>query len=339
MIHKLSKRGVKIVFIGAGSIGSLFGGYLASLKSEVYSTEVVFFCSKSHADTIEKNGLLLRKGQKSLEISDIKAFPNLEDAEKVMQKDSDLTFDFVFLTTKTYDSETALNEYQKIIQRSNWLVILQNGIGNEELVSKYCSESKIIRIVTTNGAFLDKPGQVIHTGIGLTKLGFPFRKSLSYEEGSLKSAESELSLLSDLLNSVGLESVVVEEIIKECWEKIFVNVGINAFGALTRLNNGELIKHDGLKRLMGVAINEALQVAELKNINLSKKDYIALTYDVAEKTSENKNSMLQDILMGKNTEIDFINGRIVKFADELGVRTPINELLTQLIMGLEQSLN
>ena len=75
----------------------------------------------------------------------------------------------------------------------------------------------------------------------------------------------------------------------------------------------------------------------MKRINLSKKDFIALTYDVAEKTSENINSMLQDILKGKNTEIDFINGRIVKLAKGLGVNTPINEFLTYLIKGLEQS--
>ena len=73
--------------------------------------------------------------------------------------------------------------------------------------------------------------------------------------------------------------------------------------------------------------------------NLSNADYLGIMYDVAEKTSENKNSMLQDVLKGKNTEIDYINGKIVKYAQELGIKVPINETLTYLIKGLEQSLN
>ena len=90
---------------------------------------------------------------------------------------------------------------------------------------------------------------------------------------------------------------------------------------------------------MGEAVKEAINVARMKKINLSEKDYIALTYEVAKKTSKNKNSMLQDILNGKTTEIDFLNGRIVKYANKLGIEVPINKVLTSLIKGLEDSLS
>ena len=93
----------------------------------------------------------------------------------------------------------------------------------------------------------------------------------------------------------------------------------------------------GLKQLMGEAIKEAIEIAKLKNIKLTEKDFVASTYEVARKTAENKNSMLQDVLNGSPTEIDFINGRIVMYANELGVKVPINELITQLIKGLEAS--
>ena len=84
------------------------------------------------------------------------------------------------------------------------------------------------------------------------------------------------------------------------------------------------------------AIKEALLVADKKEIVLSKKDYVNLTYEVAKNTYQNKNSMLQDILKAKKTEIDFINGKIVDYAKELDIETPINTVLTLLIKGLEK---
>ncbi|MFX1393319.1 MAG: ketopantoate reductase family protein [Promethearchaeota archaeon] len=333
----MKKSNIKIGFIGAGSIGSLFGGYLASIKSEIYSTEVILFCRKNNADAINKNGLVMHKDKAILEIKNIKAFTNMNDFKEFFLKESNYAFDFIFLSTKTYDIETALSHYKKLVDNCKKLVILQNGIDNEELVSKYCDKKKIIRIITSNGALLEKPGYVIHTGKGFTKLGYPFFSDLNLIENDFEMAQLELRLLCDLLNLAGLEAIIVDDILKECWEKIFVNIGINAFGALTRLKNGKLLENKGLKYLMGEAVKEAVEIAKMKNIDLPKKDFIALTYDVAEKTSENKNSMLQDVLKGKKTEIDFINGRILKYAKELDIKTPINELLTYLVKGLEYS--
>ena len=88
---------------------------------------------------------------------------------------------------------------------------------------------------------------------------------------------------------------------------------------------------------MGMTVKEALEVVKLKGIILSKRDHIDLMYSVAEKTYDNKNSMLQDILKDKPTEIDFLNGRIVELAKEVGAKVPINELLTFLVKGLERS--
>ncbi|MHA1467463.1 MAG: ketopantoate reductase family protein [Promethearchaeota archaeon] len=333
----MTKKRIKIGFIGAGSLGSLFGGYLASLKSDSYSTELILFCRKNHADQINKNGLILNRGQTELIIHDIQAYTNPDDAKNILLKGSDYAFDFIFLTTKTYDIVTAILEYEKLIDLSKWLVILQNGIGNEEVISNYCTKNKIIRIVTSNGALLNKPGYVTHTGAGFTKVGIPFQKILNIEGSELKAAQKYLKILSELLSFAGIETIIVDDIIKECWEKVFVNVGINAIGALTRLKNGEMLENEGIKHIMELAIKEALKVAELRSINLSNKDFTALTYDVAKKTSENKNSMLQDILKGKKTEIDFINGRIVKLGEELGINTPVNESLTYLIKGLERT--
>jgi 2-dehydropantoate 2-reductase len=333
----LNRINLRIGFIGAGSIGSLFGGYLADNKSDKYTIEVIFFCLKAHADVVNKKGLKLYKDQQTRVIKSIKAYEDEKLFEDRVERDSSIGFDFIFLTTKTYDIESALPQYKKLIDASKYLVILQNGIGNEDIISKYCEKEKLIRIVTTNGALLDKPGHVIHTGEGFTKIGFPYLYNLNLEPSELERAESDLLILRDILTSSELETNIVKDIIKESWEKVFVNIGINAVGALTRLPNGKLLEIEGLKDIMRVAINEAIEVAKMKNIKLPEKDYISVAFDVAKKTAENKNSMLQDILNRQPTEIDFINGRILKYATELGVKVPVNELLTYLIKGLEHS--
>ncbi|MFX1443241.1 MAG: ketopantoate reductase family protein [Promethearchaeota archaeon] len=335
----MSKIRVKIGFIGAGSIGTLFGGYLASIKSEKYSIEVILFCREKHAEAINNNGLNLIVGQEIKDIKNIRAFESPDKFLGASLQESEAIFDYLFLTTKTYDSESALAQYKRIIDSCNWLVVLQNGIGNEDIVKEYCLPEKIIRAVTSTGALLEQPGKILHTGKGITKAGFPFIHKSNLVSKRLDDAQKGLNLLTDILNISGLETINVNDIIRESWEKVFVNIGINAFGALTRLKNGQLLQDERLKILMAEAVKEAIKIAGLKNVNLSKSDYIGIMYEVAEKTSENINSMLQDVLKGKKTEIEFINGRIVKYAQELGVNVPINETLTYLIKGLEQSLN
>lgn len=333
----MNRRKLRIGFIGAGSIGSLFGGCLADIKSDMYSINVIFFCNKAHADEINKKGLKLYRDQEIRVIKNIEGYENEQFIEDKIIKDPSFEFDFIFLTTKAYDSKAAILQYKYIVERSNWLVILQNGIGNEDIVIPYCKKSKIIRVVTTDGALLEKPGHIIHTGYGVTKIGFPYPKEFNLEQTSLKQGKEDLILLKNIMNLGGFETIIVEDIVKESWEKVLVNIGINALGALTRLTNGELLRDEGLKGIMREAIQEAIQVAEMKNINLSKQDFIAITHDVAKKTAENKNSMLQDILNGQPTEIEFMNGRILKYAKELGMKVLYNEILTFLVRGLEHS--
>ncbi len=333
----MSKQKIRIGFIGAGSIGSLFGGYIANIESDLFELDVNFFCTGDHAAAINQNGLEIVKNQIVQKINTIHAFEDEKFIEECIRNNPTFRFDFIFLTTKTYDIETAITQYQKLIEVSSWIVILQNGIGNEDMVSSYISKSKIIRAVTTNGAMLKDPGKIIHTGQGLVKIGLAFPEDLNLNEEEGKFKEINIGLLLDLLRLGGFEADITENIIKESWEKVFVNVGINAYGALTRLKNGELMKFKGLKHLMSKAIKEAIEIAKLKHVELAEKDFVAITYDVAKKTAENKNSMLQDILNGSLTEIDYINGRILTYANELGVRVPINEIITYLIKGLETS--
>ena len=106
----MNKEAIRIVIIGAGSIGSLFGGYLASIHSSQYSVEVVFFCRKEHADEINKNGLIMQKNSESLQVKKILAF------EKPNDYDMRFGFDYAFLSIKAHETEKILIEYKEIKQ-------------------------------------------------------------------------------------------------------------------------------------------------------------------------------------------------------------------------------
>jgi len=335
----LNRKVVKIGFIGAGSIGSLFGGYLASVHSEENPIEVIFFGRENHAHSINKNGLRLTTGDKDLFLRNIKAYESEVEFTNSSEISASYKFDFLFLTTKAYDTERAMFEFRNLIESSKWFIILQNGIGNEALVNKFCTKDKILRIITSHGALLENYGHVRHTGIGFTKIGFAYLKpnNNNNKGNEFGRAEEGIMDLKNLLSAGGLQTEIVEDIIKCSWEKVFVNIGINAIGALTGLTNGQLLEKSSLRIIMGNAVKEALEVAHMKQIDLSNRDYVELMYSVAEKTYNNKNSMLQDVLRGKPTEIDFINGRIVEFGNKLGTEVVINELLTSLIKGLESS--
>ena len=335
----MSRKVVKIGFIGAGSIGSLFGGFLASIDSDENPLEIIFFGRRNHIDAINKEGLRLTTGDKDSILKNIKGYESANDFTESLEIGEAYKFDFLFLTTKAYDTESSMVQFKDLIESSNWFIILQNGVGNEALVKEYCNEDRILRIVTSHGALLEGYGHVRHTGVGFTKIGFAYLKpdnnTINIEDYG--KAEESLRLLKDLLSAAGLQTEIVDDIITCSWEKVFVNIGINAIGALTGLTNGQLLEKNSLREIMGKAVEEALEVAHAKQIDLSNRDYVELMYSVAKKTYNNKNSMLQDVLRGKPTEIDFINGRIVEFGKKLGIAVVTNELLTALIKGLESS--
>ncbi|TFF94544.1 MAG: 2-dehydropantoate 2-reductase [Promethearchaeota archaeon] len=328
----MNKQTITIGIIGAGSIGSLFGGYLANISSDEYNINMFFFGREAHINAINENGLLIQTKTDSIRINNIIGYTS---PKAYLRDNKDERFNFIFLTTKAYDIRNALFEYRELISLTNWLVILQNGIGNEEIAKDFIIDSKIIRAITSNGALLTDSGTVKHTGEGFTKIGLAFKKNIAKDQKT--QAYNSLELLKSLFSNAGIKIEMEDDIIRNCWEKVFVNIGINAVGALTRLRNGELLERNELKKLMRDAINEAIMIAKVKKIKLTDKDFVKLCFDVAKKTKNNINSMLQDIMKGKKTEIDFINGRILKYGQEFELDVPINRMITILIKGLEDS--
>jgi len=118
---------------------------------------------------------------------------------------------------------------------------------------------------------------------------------------------------------------------------LIINVGINALTAITRLNNGKLIEFEGTRRILREVVTEAVRVAKRKRIKLIYDDPLAKVEAVCEATAVNVSSMLQDILRKQRTEIDFINGVIVRHAQEYDIPVPVNSILVDLVKTIESS--
>jgi len=118
---------------------------------------------------------------------------------------------------------------------------------------------------------------------------------------------------------------------------LVINVGINALTALSRMKNGKLIEYEGTRAVLRAAVQEAVEVASKAGIRLLFADPVAKVEDVCRATAANISSMLQDVLRKRRTEVEYINGAVVRRATELGISTPVNETLTRLVQTIEKS--
>ena len=295
--------------MGAGAIGSLFGGFLAEAGNDV-----TLIARKAHVDTINQNGLVI-DGVSGKHVINIKA---VTAASQLTQ-----TFDLIILTVKAYDTAQAVAEAQSLLGNDSVLLCLQNGLGVEKLASETVGTKRVLRGVTSNGALLKKPGLVTHTGKGQTIIGEPYGKCI------------EKQSVAEILLQAGLPTKVSGNIEGDVWTKVLVNASINPFGALTGMTNGALVANSDLKEMMTKTVIEGKIVAEKFNIRFDQ-DPVCLMVKTAEMTAQNKNSMLQDIEKQKATEIDFLNGAISCLGETKNLSTPLNTLLTGLIKGLEE---
>ncbi len=145
----------------------------------------------------------------------------------------------------------------------------------------------------------------------------------------------KLAPLAEALNRAGFETHLEKSIDSLVWSKLVINVGINALTALTGLPNGRLLDFPQTRALMADLVAEAVRVAQARGIALSYTEPLAMVYTVAEKTGRNRSSMLQDFDRRRPSEIDFINGAILREAESLGMEAPVNRTVTRLIQALD----
>jgi 2-dehydropantoate 2-reductase len=297
-----------IVVVGAGAMGSLFGALLSSVASVSLLDPW-----EDHVSEINEHGLGLsgESGERTIWLpatSDPSALPS-----------ADLAIVFVKSSKTAWAAEVAAS----ILKPDGLVITLQNGLGNSDILEARVGPERTAAGVTSHGATLLGPGRVRHAGKGPTHLGF-------YQEN-----EDRVRRVADVFSRAGLEVHVSDSVRSLIWGKLITNAGINALTAILRVRNGVLVEVEPMRDLMDAAVREAAQVAAAKGIQLPYEDPVSYVRAVATRTGQNLSSMLQDTLRSAPTEIDVINGAIAREGAALGIATPVNSLLRDLVKALE----
>ncbi len=308
---------MKVLVVGAGALGSLLGGRMIQAGNPV----IFYDTNKDIVNHLTNHGLIIEEmdGMKS-EIKPVMACNN--------PGDMDFQPDLVLITVKSYSTEKAISDLINVPGLTRALFLsLQNGLGNVEIIASRVGYERLLAGTTSQGATLVSPGVVRHGGAGPTFIGALGSKVPDGAEGVV-----------DMLNSSGIEAYYKPDVETLIWEKLLVNVGINALTAVAGILNGDIVSIEPAREICCEAVREALEVAKARGLSLPE-DFHKQVLAVAEATGRNKSSMRQDIELNRPTEIDYINGAIVKLGRELGISTPVNWTLTQLIKTKELSRN
>jgi 2-dehydropantoate 2-reductase len=221
---------------------------------------------------------------------------------------------------KSWQTERAAQRLKSCLSSDGIALTLQNGLGNDEILKSILNPERVALGVTTLGARMLEPGYVQFNGNGKIFLG----------------SHPHIADLAELLGKSGFQVELVPDPAALVWGKLVINAAINPLTALLRVTNGELLERETARELLAEAAIEAAIVAAKQGISLPYPDPVLAVEEVARNTAGNHSSMLQDVLRGTITEIDAINGAIVRTGEQTDVPTPINRMLWMLVKSIDQ---
>jgi 2-dehydropantoate 2-reductase len=231
--------------------------------------------------------------------------------------------DLALVLVKTYSTENALSLVCPICSPSTVFLTLQNGIGNWEQMAEIIGREAVLAGSTAQGATLLRPGVIRHGGNGPTYIGEPHGP-----------VSDRVTRIVEVFRESGLAAESSDNVERLIWEKLIINVGINAITGLTGIRNGVIAQMEEATELCRLAVSEAITVARANGFPVGD-EMVPRVIEVARATARNRSSMGQDIDKKKRTEIDAINGALIRFAEKTGIATPVNRTLTALIKVLE----
>ena len=301
----------RICIIGCGAVGSLFAAHLARGGNvEVFAYDA----SEPHVDAINSKGLRL-SGEADF-TARLKATANPKELPRC---------DFGIVATKATNTKSAIQQTAHLFDDKSAVCSVQNGVGNEEIIAEHVKYA--IRGTTFPAGHIIEPGHSGYDIKGDTWIG-PFEPT--------NTPFAMVDELGAILNKSGMHTIAMPDARGAQWAKLIFNAGTNPVGALTGLHHGAASFFPPTESLFSDLIDEGLAVAKALGIELHN-DPKQMVLKGANASGKHKASMLQDVLAKRQTEIDFMNGAIVQWGERLGVPTPLNRAVWQLIKGLEHS--
>lgn len=290
---------MNIIVLGSGAIGSLYGAKLSKLN------DVTLVARQKHINKINNDGLKIVGIEEN--VYKLKATAKIENIENNT---------LILLTTKVHDNKKAIDTIKDLIKKDTIILCMQNGLYSENIVKDIVGDRcLVLRGITNVGATFLEPGKVQFSNLSSTKI-----------ENSNISEE-----LAENFDKCGLKCSVSENIKQDIWKKLILNCVLNPVSAILRVENGK-IADERLNTLKKSIVDECLKVAEKDDVRFDI-DFVKIIND-AIKDSRNLSSMHQDVLKGKKTEIDYLNGAVVELGKKYGIKCPVNEALVVIVKGM-----
>ena len=281
--------------LGAGSLGCLWAGYL---------NQAGFPVTLLHRDSSQPPQSLSLTRFQAEQATPFAA--RLTTAKDCAQH----SIRHLVIATKAQDALSAVAGIEHALAEDACIVLLQNGMGSQQAVAKRYPQYALIAVCITDGAYRTGPGQVVHAGQGISRVGALNAKG----DACLQQVVRDLK-------QTDLVIEACDDINQALWNKLAVNIAINGLTALDQCLNGELMQPERYTRVRRLCA-ETEAVMRALQLDLPAEGLLQLATDVISGTAQNRSSMLQDTQRGKITEIDYINGYLVNQADRLGIEVP-----------------
>ena len=303
---------MRVCIVGCGAVGSLFAANLAQLDDvEVWAYDA----SRAHVDAINADGLRLSGAGEV--VGRLRA--TLDPGELP-------ACDFGIVATKAMHTSAAIGATAHAFA-DGCVATVQNGLGNEEAIAEHVA--RVIRGTTFPAGRLVEPGHVQWDVKGDTTLG-PFEPR--------PAPVADVERLADACTRAGMPTHAVRDARGPQWRKVIFNASTNPIGALTGLTHGRVCERPDLRRLVTGLVDEGKAVAAAQGITLDADPEDLIDHAAKPEVAyDHKASMLQDIEARRTTEIDYLNGGIVRFGREHAVPTPLNQAIWALVKGVEDS--
>lgn len=309
---------MKVLVMGAGALGSVFGGLLAEAGHDV-----TLVGRRPHMEAVARGGLSIEGIWGQHRAVKIAAVPSISQAK-------DREFEAILITTKAYDTAAAVAQVRDYLKKDTLVVSLQNGLGNLETIAEAVGPRRTVGGRVIFGAELLRAGTVKVT---------VYADKVLLGSASSEGDRTAIRRLAKAIDAAHIPCDVTESIQGYIWGKVLYNCCLNGLSAVLELPYGKLAEEQHTRAIMNQIIDEGLAIASKKGVSLpwgSVQEYRAAFYGaMVPPTAGHESSMLQDIRRGKRTEIDALNGALVQLGQETGLPALANWTVTELVKAKE----
>lgn len=302
---------MRIYMIGAGAMGSVYGGLMAKAGYDVSLLDP----REDHIDLVRRDGLRI-DGVRGPHVVKLPAYTRHEGLP---------AGDLAIVFTDANATVEAAIEAKALLKPDGFALTLQNGIGNVEALQAQLGAARVVAGVTMNSGAFPEPGRASYTNAGMTSIG---------ELDGTRTPRIEK--VAAMLNTAGIETQVISDPMSQIWTKFVLNCAINPLTAITGLRSGEMYRTPEVDALQDRVIDEILMVVERKGVTLAEPD-MRKKIKAHCRIRYNRPSMMQHVEQGRRTEIDALNGALVREAKALGLSVPYNEAVVAVVKGVEKS--